>query len=588
MAAHVAHVCHVAHVFHVARGAVPRRRAFLRRVAAPTAVPLLLGLLVVPAVVCAPAGAQQRVPAVTNPPPRPVPISWAPPVRAPVTDPFRPPASPYAAGNRGIDYSTEPGTVVRAAAPGTVVFAGPVAGALHVTVQHADGFRSSYSFLDSVSVTVGQAVGLGAAVGTAGPRFHFGVRDLLDTYVDPTSLFAGPRRAVLLPGGDDGAPRPRSALGEVLALADVVHDGLRRWGVPGPGLAAGASLFEVLGPAAMAHLWTQRSPVLHLWGVVSHVATHWEGNRACTPAGGPLPPPPERGDRIVVLVGGFGSTSEAAAADDVDWSSLGYAADDVVRFSYMGGRTPPPPGADGPLAGLASSTYDANESQGDLHVAGDRLADLLDEVARARPGVPIDVIAHSQGGVVTRLALASAEFDGGIPPDVDVVATLGTPHGGADLATVAAAVAGGPAGDAPLEALESLGAPVDPDQPAAAQLAEVSPVIEELRRTGIPDGVRFLSIGARGDLTVPAPRTVVPGEPHVVAPLMGSSAHDRLPGSEDATRELALVIAGLPPTCESFGDTILDGLAGESISGLEDELGWWAGTLAGSTPGTGG
>lgn len=572
---------------HVARRHVARRHTCPHRVAVRTVVPLLLGVVVL-SVVCAPAGAQRRATGGPNSAPQPGPTTWAPPVQAPVADPFRPPPTPYAAGNRGLDYATDEGTVVRAAAAGTVVFAGPVAGALHVTVQHADGYRSSYSFLASASVGVGQGVELGDAVGTAGTRFHFGVRDLSDTYVDPASLFAGPRRAVLLPGGDDGAPRPRSALGEVLALADVVHDGLQRWGVPVPGVAVGASLLESLGPVAMAHLWMQRSPVLHLWRVVDHVAAHWEGNRACTPAEGSPPPPPAPGDRVVVLVGGFGSTSESAAADDVDWAALGYAPDDVVRFSYRGGRTPPPPGADGPLADVASSAYDAHESQGDLHVAGDRLADLLDEVARARPGVPIDVIAHSQGGIVTRLALADAEAEGGIPPGVDVVATLGTPHGGADLATVAAAVAGGPAGDAPLEALWWLGAPVDPDQPATAQLAEVSPVIDELRRTGIPDGVRFLSIGARGDLTVPAPRTVVPGAPHVVAPLVGPSAHDRLPGSPEATRELALAIGGLPPTCESFGDALLDGLAGESISGFEDELGWWAGTLAISLPGPGG
>ena len=71
---------------------------------------------------------------------------------APVSDPFRSPDDPYGPGNRGIEYDTEPGDVVRAAAAGIVVFAGPVAGELHVTVDHGGGVVSSYSFLERLSV----------------------------------------------------------------------------------------------------------------------------------------------------------------------------------------------------------------------------------------------------------------------------------------------------------------------------------------------------------------------------------------------------------------------------------------------------
>ena len=82
-------------------------------------------------------------------------VRYRPPVDAPVTDPFRPPLTPYGPGNRGIEYATVPGTLVRAAADGLVVFAGPVAGALHVTVLHGDGIRTSYSFLAVIRVRRG-------------------------------------------------------------------------------------------------------------------------------------------------------------------------------------------------------------------------------------------------------------------------------------------------------------------------------------------------------------------------------------------------------------------------------------------------
>jgi murein DD-endopeptidase MepM/ murein hydrolase activator NlpD len=117
---------------------------------------------------------------------------FRPPVDAPVTDPFRPPEDPYGPGNRGIEYDTEPGEVVRAAASGGVEFAGAVAGTLHVTVDHGGGLVSSYSYLQRLSVRVGAAVARGAVIGIAGERLHFGVR-LDGTYADPDT-FIGVRR----------------------------------------------------------------------------------------------------------------------------------------------------------------------------------------------------------------------------------------------------------------------------------------------------------------------------------------------------------------------------------------------------------
>jgi murein DD-endopeptidase MepM/ murein hydrolase activator NlpD len=113
---------------------------------------------------------------------------YRPPVVAPVVDAFRPPPLPFAAGNRGIEYDTTPGTAVGAIAAGRVVFAGPVAGALHVTVRHGDGLRSSYSYLASIAVALGDEVGAGQSVGTTTGRLHLGVR-AGDAYLDPALLF---------------------------------------------------------------------------------------------------------------------------------------------------------------------------------------------------------------------------------------------------------------------------------------------------------------------------------------------------------------------------------------------------------------
>ncbi|HYU56545.1 MAG TPA: M23 family peptidase, partial [Actinomycetota bacterium] len=69
----------------------------------------------------------------------PVPGSYAWPVRGPVIRPFEAPASPYGPGHRGIDIAATPDTVVGAAEGGVVAFAGVVAGARYVSIDHPDG-----------------------------------------------------------------------------------------------------------------------------------------------------------------------------------------------------------------------------------------------------------------------------------------------------------------------------------------------------------------------------------------------------------------------------------------------------------------
>ncbi|UDY36865.1 murein hydrolase activator EnvC family protein [Dermatobacter hominis] len=125
---------------------------------------------------------------------------YAPPVDAPVSDPFRPPSTPYGPGNRGLEYATVPGATARAIGAGTVTFAGRVAGRGVVTVEHPDGLRSSLTGLVEVRVAAGDRVALGDVLGTTAAVLHLGVRRG-DVYQDPAALFVGgpPRHAVLVP-----------------------------------------------------------------------------------------------------------------------------------------------------------------------------------------------------------------------------------------------------------------------------------------------------------------------------------------------------------------------------------------------------
>lgn len=502
----------------------------------------------------------------------PDPPPYVPPVEAVVSDPFRAPATPYGSGNRGLEYDTPTGTVVRAAGDGEVTFAGPVAGSLHVTILHPDGVRTTYSFLAHIAVVVGQRVRQGDAVGrTAGP-LHFGARRG-DAYFDPASLFERAPVRVRLVAFDD--PPGLGMVGERSAISQLI-------GGAGPLVGAGGAAAAWLrgeGGAlvrAVGHYGSRFSYPMALVDGSTTLLDAWTrsrqiAGRPCSDSAVDPAAPPER--RFAVLVAGLGSNSGRASVDDVPTGSLGYASADVIRFSYAGGRVPDATDA---IATVPARAYDPADTLTDLRAAGARLADLVEAVAAEVPGVPLDLIAHSQGGVVVRLGLLELERRHGIDwlERVGLVATLGTPHGGADLATAVGAWSATPSGAAVLSGLAVVTAQeIEPDATSVGQLAETSDLVAELAAHPVPDVVHAVSVAARGDLIVPLPRTAAPGMEEVVVPLSGPEAHSELPGSTAATRELALALAGLPPGCQSFRRALLDQGIGESIAVAEDLVG---------------
>ncbi len=125
--------------------------------------------------------------------------AWDWPVVGPVIRPFDPPENPYSAGHRGIDIAAPSGTAIRAPAPGVVTFAGKVAGELFITLDHGDGYVSTYSWVSAILVQKGDAVARGATIGFSGmghpgsvtPHLHLGVK-LFGAYVDPLLVLGPP------------------------------------------------------------------------------------------------------------------------------------------------------------------------------------------------------------------------------------------------------------------------------------------------------------------------------------------------------------------------------------------------------------
>lgn len=109
------------------------------------------------------------------------------PVDAPVTSRFGPRIHPVTGEHRdhhGVDLAASSGAPVRAAAGGTVVFAGSRGGYGNlVIVDHGDGLQTRYAHQRALDVREGQRIEAGQRLGTVGstglstgPHLHFEVR----------------------------------------------------------------------------------------------------------------------------------------------------------------------------------------------------------------------------------------------------------------------------------------------------------------------------------------------------------------------------------------------------------------------------
>ncbi len=289
------------------------------------------------------------------------------------------------------------------------------------------------------------------------------------------------------------------------------------------------------------------------------------------------PPPPN--DNVAVLVAGLSSATVGGGNSDLfnlGRSLLGYRRKDTYRFSYAGldeqGRHRPY---------LAADTY------GDLMPEARRLRDLLAHIARRRPGADVDLIAHSQGGVVARLFLQRLAHPWVSElPRVEHLVTLATPHTGAPIAGSLRAIRDGTLSGAPIlwgarRLVEGL---PDPGGRAIDQLAPGSSLMQGLAREDIVYGTRALALTMPNDLVVPSDRAVMPEEQsHVLGP-EGWNGHGAIVRSPAARGLAHAFLRGAPSVCGSPWNTWGRGI-GRAISFAEGRLGWLYGALEGRAVG---
>ena len=91
-------------------------------------------------------------------------LQWPLRPRPTVLRAFDPPSAKWKRGHRGVDLAATAGQPVYAAAGGSVVFAGRLAGRPLVSIAHPGGLRTTYEPVQA-AVSAGQLVAAGSAVG---------------------------------------------------------------------------------------------------------------------------------------------------------------------------------------------------------------------------------------------------------------------------------------------------------------------------------------------------------------------------------------------------------------------------------------
>ncbi|MGH2746351.1 MAG: peptidoglycan DD-metalloendopeptidase family protein [Actinomycetota bacterium] len=427
-----------------------------------------------------------------------------PPVDASVSRRFEDPGASWGAGHRGIDYAAAPGTAVRASAQGVVSFAGPVAGNLAVSIDHAGGLTTTYTRLSEVFVGADDVVDVGRWIGRTGSAhagvsgLHFGVK-LDGAYVDPLAYL----------GPVDGSNALR------LAPFHQEVDGCRD-----PDASNGA-------------------------------------------IGAP-------NDNVAVAIAGISSKTRGGVDADIYETGpehLGYPPDRVYRFSYRGVAGP-----------RLHRRYTRQDTYGDLRVAAARLRDLLEEIRRRHPDRGVDLIAHSQGGVVARVFLEAMArtWDPALPP-VEHLVTFATPHTGAPLADAIEDIASdGSVGSLVLDHASGwsrAGGPLpDPYSVAVTQLRTDSDLISWMQTEDIAYGTRALALAMPHDVIVPADRSRFDGEANRILPPEGGNGHGGIVRSRLAHAVARTFLRDARPTCPGGWDR-WGGFIGRAIGFVEGRLG---------------
>jgi pimeloyl-ACP methyl ester carboxylesterase len=185
---------------------------------------------------------------------------------------------------------------------------------------------------------------------------------------------------------------------------------------------------------------------------------------------------------------------------------------------------------------------------------------MLIKLTRRHPGTDVDLIGHSQGGLIARAVLAHmvSEWQPGLPR-LDHLITISTPHQGTPLAGLAetldqGTVTGRLVARAAQEWSERGGPIPNPYADVLRDMVPGSDLLRELASADVVLGTKVLSLAPVGDLLVPATRARWAGEDNRILPPSGPLAHTGILSSTAALRIAGAFLRDAPDSCIGASD----------------------------------
>ncbi len=313
--------------------------------------------------------------------------------------------------------------------------------------------------------------------------------------------------------------------------------------------------------------------------VLEAVADYERNQRNCTPASMSS----ERAatsvapDRVIMAIDGNGSSYDGTRGQVAGLlADIGFDDRQIVQYSYAGHDD-----------GGEPDNYRGRDTQEDLEASAYLLADQLRRLHAARPDVMVDLVGHSQGGVVAAFFLAHIyDANAGDLPQINRAVTLNSPLQGIPAAQLGAFVAATSIGGY-IEQISSFAETAGSDGlaiEALMQMAETSLFTHKLTTAADFNGVDLTTVAAANDLLVPAGAAnhdAAVNNVIVDAPEDGGmlGAHSATLTDPDARSAVSLALDGRGPLCVGPAEYGAVRLEGELIHSAEQTYAYGIGGL---------
>jgi hypothetical protein len=270
----------------------------------------------------------------------------------------------------------------------------------------------------------------------------------------------------------------------------------------------------------------------------------------------------------MIVAGLDSSITNGGPSSALPAGRLGYESNEVSYFSYA---------RDG-------GDYTAADTEGSLRTAARRLGAQLREMELREPGREVDLIGHSQGGVVMTEFLTHVYHasDPSYPP-LGFAVAMASPLGGATGATVDRQLNRSAVGRLALSAAHAAGAP-DPNARPVVELDKGSRFVSELDPSRLSPMIDLTSIGATQDVIAPAVDTARHGAKSFTVTPHSPNAHSGIVTDDSALRATRAAIEGKPLPCQSLTTILTGEVVSTAIAVAEQRIGHVAAVAAGSAP----